>query len=167
MPIEGHGDVASGIVDNNKFLFFAAGVSNSKETNREEFDRERKLLLSQDKNAHIVYFSTLSVFYADTAYTRHKRDMEGWVRSFHRYTVVRLGNIAFGRNNPHTLINFLRTKIEKGEPFEIQNVYRYILTLEEYQHWLNLIPWWSCEMNIPGRRMLVSEIVDAIRRGTL
>ena len=38
-------------------------------------------------------------------------------------------------------------------------MYRYVVDKDEFLHWLNMIPPWSCELNIPGRRMKVREIV--------
>lgn len=163
--IVGHGDIASVIVDTGK-LFFASGVSNSAETRKEEFDREVRLLMDQDPEEHLVYFSSLSVFYSDTPYANHKRNMEGFVQARKSYTIVRLGNITWG-TNPRTLLNVLRTKILHKDPYEVQPVYRYVVSQDEFQHWMALIPWWNCEMNIPGERLLVQQIVDRILRGEL
>lgn len=168
MTVIGHGDVASGIVDNPKFLFFASGVSDSSETRKEQFEREERLLMAQDKRQHVVYFSTLSIFTADTPYTRHKRYMEGVVKAnFEKYCIVRLGNVAFGRHNPHTLINHLRDRIELDQPFVIKDVRRHILSRAEFQWWISKIPSFNCEMNCPGEFLHVSEIVSRIQKGEL
>ena len=85
--------------------------------------------------------------------------MEDWVRKlFPNYTILRVGNITWG-NNPHTLINFIKNKIKSREPFEVQDVYRYIVEKDEFLYWINMIPEWNCEMNITGKRMLVKDIV--------
>ena len=165
--IIGHGDIASSLIDTNKLLFFASGVSNSAELDDNEFYREEDLLLSQDKTKHIVYFGSLCIFYSNTMYARHKMHMESLIKEkFPVYTIVRLGNIAWGKN-PHTLINFLRNKIRENQPFDIQNVHRYVIGLEEFQHWMNMIPSWSCEMNLPGEFLEVEEIVRRIKKGEL
>jgi hypothetical protein len=160
--IIGHGDIASVLPDREDLLFFASGVSNSRETRESEYEREKRLLLIQPhypEGMHIVYFSSLSIFYADTRYTHHKMEMEKLVQcNFHPHTIIRLGNITWG-TNPHTLINYLRNKISNYEEFDIQDVYRYVVTKEELLHWINLIPKWSCEMNIIGRTMKVKDIV--------
>ena len=149
----GNGDLAS-VLPDSKFTFFASGVSNSSETRYSEFDREIHLLLEQSREAHIVYFSTLALFYSNTPYTQHKRDMEVIIKSsFRNYTIIRIGNITWG-DNPHTLINYLKTHSNA----EIRDEYRYIVDKDEFLHWINLIPDWSCEMNIPGQRMKVKEI---------
>ncbi len=152
----GNGDIASALPERKDLLFFASGVSNSQETRESEYKRERDLLLEQPKDVHIVYFSSLAVLDGTSRYYQHKRDMEAMVKAnFPLYTIVRLGNIDWG-TNPHTLINYL-----KAHPnAEIRDEYRYIVNKEELLYWLSLIPDWSCEMNIPGRRLKVKEVVD-------
>lgn len=157
--IVGNGDIASAIKDRKDLLFFVSGVSNSKETRGSEFRREIELLLDQDKNSHIVYVSTLSVLYSDTPYTRHKRHMEQLVKGFKTWTIFRLGNITWG-TNPRTLINYLRNRHQRGLKLDIQDVYRYIVDKDEFQYWLEMIPDWSCEIGVPGRRMKVKDIVN-------
>ena len=157
--IIGHGDIASILQDRDDRLYFASGVSNSKETREPEYRREVNLLLSQDKLRHIVYFGSMCIFYSNTHYAQHKRCMENLVKkNFPHYTIFRMGNIAWG-SNPHTLINFIQNKIRKREPFEIQDVYRYVVEKEEFLYWIDLIPDWNCEMNITSRRMKVIDIV--------
>lgn len=152
--IVGSGDIASILTDREDRLFFASGVSNSQETRKSEYEREKKLLLSQDKYRHIVYFSSLSVFYTDTLYAQHKLRMEKLIKeNFKHYTIIRIGNIDWGKN-PNTLINYLRAHPEA----EIRDVYRYIVTQEELLYWISLIPEWPCEMNIVGTRMKVIDI---------
>jgi len=161
MTIEGRGDIASVLVDRPDILFFASGVSNSKETNEAEYQREKSLLLRQapllreNRAKRLVYFGSLSIFYGDTRYVRHKMEMEQLVReNFPKYCIVRLGNITFG-SNPNTLINYLKAHPEA----KIRDEYRYICDKEEFLHWINLIPSWNCEMNVPGRRMKVADVV--------
>jgi hypothetical protein len=160
--IVGHGDLASALTDRSDLIYFASGVSNSNETRESEYQREISLLYQQYKPGnpqHLVYFSSLCVFYSDSRYARHKRTVENIVRGiFNPYTIVRIGNITWG-NNPHTLINFIRNQIRNGEMPNIQDVYRYIVDLDEFRYWINQIPPWSCEMNITGRRMKAREIV--------
>ena len=157
--IEGTGDIASVLEDRDDLLYFARGVSNSQEERESEFDRERNMLLAQGKDRRLVYFGSLSIFYNDNRYTRHKKEMEGIVKAeYPKYCIARIGNIAWG-DNPHTLINNLRGKVEREEPIEIRNTYRYVVEEEEFLHWMNLIPDFNCEMNIPGRRMKVKDIV--------
>ena len=124
--IIGGGDIAKVLPERDDLLFFASGVSNSRETDQKAYERERDLLMAQDKLAHIVYFSSLAIFYSDTLYTRHKRLMERVVKAnFAHYTIVRLGNIAWG-DNPHTLINYFKAHPDA----EVRNEYRYVVEKE-------------------------------------
>ena len=158
--IIGNGDIASVLPKRRDLLFFASGVSNSHETRESEYQREKTLLLKQNRRPHIVYFSTLAVLYGDYRYVQHKKEMEALIKQeFSLYTIMRLGNITWG-TNPNTIINFLRSRLKKGLPIKVQDTYRYIIDKDEFLHWVNLIPDWPCEMNCPGRRMKVSEIVD-------
>jgi hypothetical protein len=167
MSIVGNGDIAKVLKDKGGITYFASGVSNSSETRVREFMRELLLLSEQTKFKRLVYFSSLCVFYSDTPYAEHKRSMELAVKSgFPNYTIVRLGNITWG-NNPHTIINFFKNKIKKGEPFEIRDEYRYIVGKKQFLHWMDLIPDFNCEMNIPGKMMKVRDIVANINLGKL
>lgn len=161
--IIGNGDIASVLSDRKNRLYFASGVSNSAETRESEYQREIDLLVKQNLTQHIVYFSSLCVFYSNTRYASHKRQMEGLVSAFKTYTIIRLGNITWGIN-PHTIINYFRSKIAQGEAVEVKDVYRYVVDKEEFLYWIDLIPAWSCEMNIPGRRMKVKEILNDFTR---
>lgn len=157
----GSGDIAKVLtsVDRPDRLYFCSGVSNSQELRESEYQREIILLQKQEKSKHLVYFGSLSIFYSDTRYSQHKRLMEDFVKlNFQYHTIVRMGNIAWG-SNPNTLINFISNKIRTREPFEIQDVYRYVLEKDEFLYWIDLIPDWSCDMNVVGKRMKVKDIV--------
>jgi len=165
--IVGNGDIASVLEDKEGLTYFASGVSNSSETREEEFEREKELLKKQDKSKHLVYFSSLCIFYSDSPYAEHKKLMEFYVSIwFKKYTIIRLGNITWGKN-PNTLLNFFRNRIKNNEPFEIQDTFRYLVDKEEFLYWINMIPSWNCEMNITGQRLKVQTIVNRIKMGTL
>ena len=171
--IIGHGDIASALKDlpaarlpagqgrhgRKGWIFFASGVSNSRETRESEYKRETDLLLKQNKKNHLVYFGSLCIFYSNNRYARHKKHMETLIKkNFKRYTIIRMGNITWGKN-PHTLINFLRNRYKNGEQLEIQDAYRYIVDKDEFLHWINLIPEWPCEINITGQRLKIKQVV--------
>ena len=159
MTIMGRGDIASVLTDREDRIYFASGVSNSSELRESEYQREKDLLLEQDRSKHIVYFGSLCIFFSDNRYAKHKKQMEKLVKdNFKLYTIIRMGNITWGQN-PNTLINFLRNKLKNHEPFELQDVYRYVVNKEEFLYWIAMIPDFSCEMNIPGKRLTVKKIV--------
>lgn len=154
--IIGNGDIANVLQDKENLLFFASGVSNSSCTDEKEYQREIDLLLEQPRASHIVYFSSLGVLDGNSRYYRHKRDMEVMVKTnFPKNTIVRLGNISWG-DNPHTLINYLKAHPKA----EIKDEYRYVCDKDEFQYWVNKIPYWSCEISIVGERLKVKEIYE-------
>ena len=167
--ILGSGDIASalndtdnGLIDRDDVIFFACGVSNSKETHPNAYQRELCLLMKQDKSKHIVYFSSLCIYYLNTEYARHKRIMENTIRNhFESFTIVRIGNIEWGKN-PHTLINFL-----KANPYtEPQPVWRHILSLKEFQYWMKMIMVPGKDtMNLPGRMVWVPHLMNDLKGG--
>ena len=167
--IVGNGDIAKTLKDRDGWIFFASGVSNSHETRESEFNREISLLLNQDRSKHLVYFGSLALFlpphqYTNTRYIEHKRDMEELVKkTFPHHTIVRIGNITWG-NNPHTILNGIRAKVEQKTPFETPDVYRYFIGKKEFQFWMDLIPEWNCEMNITGKRINLKQIIKQIQK---
>lgn len=168
MPIVGNGDIGTAIkesgIDRNDVIFFCSGVSNSKETDKKQFQREYRLLLEQDRDLHLVYFSTLSVYYGDSDYVNHKKNMETCIKKmFNKYTIVRIGNITFG-SNPNTLINFITNKLKNKEDFEVQKVYRHLVDKHELIHWLKLIQIGKQDiMNITGKFTYVPILVNEIK----
>jgi len=108
------------IIDNNDVVFFASGVSNSKETDSKKFDRER-LLLERIITAYgdkvIVYFSTTSV--DDTLYVRHKNKMCGIVEAVPKYIILKLSQAVGNGGNENNLFNFLKDAIKKGDEINV------------------------------------------------
>jgi nucleoside-diphosphate-sugar epimerase len=107
---------------------YAAGVSNSNCTDALEFARERKRLedeLRQSKHVDaFVYFGTCSVLDPDvkkTPYVQHKLMMERLVSSHPRNLVLRLPQVAGKTPNPHTLLNYLYSRISRSESFDLWN----------------------------------------------
>ena len=158
--VVGNGDIASVIKDRGNITFFVSGVSDSKETRRKEFDREIDLLMDQPRLRHLVYVSTLAIYYSDSAYVRHKLHMEQIIRAnFKSYTIFRIGNITWG-DNPNTLINYLKYHPEA----EIRPVYRYLLSKEEFTHWLTMVRVGEKdEMNVTGKCVFVPDLAEDIK----
>ena len=158
MPIIGHGDIASVITDRPDVTFMASGVSNSRCTDIDRYHRENQLLFKQPKDVHLVYFSSLCIYYADTMYSNHKRATEQMIiNRFQSYTIIRIGNIDWGKN-PNTLINYLRSNPDA----KIQNTYRHVISLDEFKYWINLIIVPGKDiMNIPGKMWYVPDLVES------
>lgn len=166
--IVGRGNIAKVLTDREDLVFFASGVSDSSCISNEDYNREIAMVKNIDPASHVVYFSNLGVYYKDDRYTRHKKYMENLVKSrFRHYTIVRI-EVCEWVDNPTTILNVFKQKLKNGEKIEIQNTYRYVLPLEEFLYWIRLIPKnENNEMNILGRRMHVSDILEEIKSGKL
>lgn len=166
----GNGDIAKTLIeeslDRHDLSFFASGVSNSRETKDENFRREVNKLHRLPSDCHVVYFSSLCIYYSDSVYAQHKRVMEVRIKAeFKSYTIVRLGNITWG-NNPHTIINYFKSEYAAGHKPEIHNTYRFLVTKPEFIYWMNSIRIRANDiMNIPGEMVTVKEIWRRVQDG--
>ncbi len=105
-------------------MVFASGVSNSRETRAEQFERERQLLASAlTSGPSLVYFSTCSVHdpeLAHSPYVQHKISMEQLVLAGASQNIVfRLPQVVGHCGNQHTLTNYLYHQISTGKPFQV------------------------------------------------
>jgi len=171
--IIGNGAVAGALKDIQKqniisddYIYFASGVSNSASKGDADFRRERQYVDKFHSSCRLIYFSTLSIYYANTPYVQHKINMESIVRNkFSDYTIIRLGNITWG-NNLNCMIPYFKELHSKGQAPDIKDVYRYIVSLDEFNHWRgNSTCHKTKEMNVPGERLLVSEIWKRVKNG--
>jgi len=118
---------------------YAAGVSNSRNTNLREFARERARLLLALQSANdvgaFVYFGTCSVADPEvqhTSYVQHKLEMEQLVVEHLHHLILRLPQVAGHTPNPHTLLNFLYARIVRSESFSVwRNAYRNIIDVDD------------------------------------
>lgn len=112
--------------NDEKVLIFASGVSDSKNSTAEGFERETRLLtqaINDNKGKILVYFGTTSVDDPDltnSAYVQHKLLMEKLIQdagiNFH---IFRLPNLAGFSNNPNTVLNFLYKCVDEEKPFDL------------------------------------------------
>ncbi len=114
--IIGNGLIASAFssLDTNEILLFASGVSNSLETNDDEFLREENLIkkvISENEDKLFVYFSTCSIYDStkfDSKYVLHKLKMEQLIiEKCKKYLIFRISNAVGKGGNKNTLINYL------------------------------------------------------------
>ncbi|HDS1510281.1 NAD-dependent epimerase/dehydratase family protein [Stenotrophomonas maltophilia] len=127
--IIGRGLVATAFVDDwlqdETTMIVAAGVSNSAETERAAFAREERMLdevLANKQLRRIVYFGSCAVgnpSERQTPYLQHKAAMEARILADVRGQVFRLPQVVGAGGNPHTLTNFLCSRILSGEPFDV------------------------------------------------
>jgi hypothetical protein len=166
--IIGNGNIAKVLEDRDDVTFFASGVSDSSCTDESLFEREKDLLNKQDFKKHLVYFSNLGVYRWDNRYIQHKREMEKLVKQwFYSYTIVRVEVLEWAKN-PTTIHNYFRRMLKDGKPITIQDTHRYLLSLEEFKYWMDLIPVGEKnEMNILGSKVHVHEIYKRVKDGEL
>ncbi len=112
--------------EEDQFLIFASGVSNSKTTNQEVYDREIKLLrqtVREHIDRSIVYFSTCSIYDPDeknSEYVRHKQNIEEFIQTNARqYNIFRVSNLAGNSSNPNTVLNFFYYHIKNDINFNL------------------------------------------------
>ena len=145
--IIGNGLIAKTLVefkDNPDVVIFASGVSNSQEVDSLAFAREKDLLLSQERDKTIIYFSTCSIFDVtaqQTRYVKHKIAMENLLRyNFSKFKIIRLPSVLGNNNNPHTLFNHILNKINLGEEVTVvRNAWRYLLDVDDLKIIIPLI----------------------------
>jgi UDP-2-acetamido-2,6-beta-L-arabino-hexul-4-ose reductase len=176
--IIGNGLLAKAFRDHevdNKLLIFASGVSNSSETSLKAFEREEGLLVKALKEHYlkkIVYFSTCSIydsFFDKSAYTNHKINMKNIIQKISRnYIIIRLPQVL-GMNNKYQLIGFLCQAIKDKKKFDLFNIERNIIDIED----VKLIADYIIEHNIFKNRIVnianpknikVLELVDLLKR---
>ena len=104
------------------FTIFAAGVSNSLELNKLEFEREKILLEKAIQDCRgLVYFSSCSAPFQSSGrpYFRHKMEMERLVLGNPGNFVVRLPQLVGVNQNKSQICNFIFSHLVKGEEFEV------------------------------------------------
>lgn len=125
--------------DIDDIVFFASGVANSNCIDNNEFEREKKLLLSilkTNTNKSFIYFSScaLSVSeYSKNSYYQHKIDMENIIKeNSTNYYIFRLPQL-FGDLKKHsTLINFIYNSILHNKKLNIYDkAYRYVIEIND------------------------------------
>lgn len=126
--IVGHGLIGQSFqkVDREDVLFFASGVSNSLETDPNQFAREENLLrakLAEFPDKILVYFSTCSIYDSSkvhSKYVNHKLKMEQIViENASQYLIARVSNAVGKGGNQNTLINYLIESIKNETQIKI------------------------------------------------
>lgn len=124
----------------NDVCVIASGVSYSKISQPEQFERERQLLLHtvrqnsnpQNSDPLFVYFSTCSLYDPseyDSPYCRHKLLMESIIREqCSKFLIFRISQAVGQSGNANTLLNFLLHSVYSERRFELW-----------IQSWRNLI----------------------------
>jgi nucleoside-diphosphate-sugar epimerase len=123
--------------ENDDFIVFASGVSNSKESNPANYQKEVDLLTTYiSTNSILIYFSTCSVYdpeMANSPYIQHKRRVESFIATnFKKYWILRLPNVVGFSNNNFTMCNFFYHALRENKSFTLQeNAYRYFIDVQD------------------------------------
>jgi len=130
--IIGKGNVARVLNDREGAIFFASGVSNSQCTDESQYQREKDLLkVLHNSYLSLFYFSSLALDTKLTRYYTHKIQMELLVKEhFKNYNIIRLGNLDWDEN-PHTFRNYIKSKQAIGEPVQIKDEWKYMISKEQ------------------------------------
>ncbi len=107
-------------------IIFASGVSNSLSTDKNDYAREKKLLLKvikEHSEKKLIYFSSCDVENKNMnqkVYYQHKLNMEYTIANLHpNHTIFRLPQVIGETKNKNTLINFLFNAIKFDKEFII------------------------------------------------
>lgn len=125
--------------NDDRYLVFASGISNSANEDVTHFAREEKLLkdaLQENREKIFIYFSTCSLYdpsLQQTPYVKHKLAMETMITAAHNsYHIFRISNLAGKTDNPHTVLNFFFQHIASGTFFHIwKNAARNIIDIDD------------------------------------
>ncbi|MCD2422202.1 NAD-dependent epimerase/dehydratase family protein [Niabella pedocola] len=127
--IIGNGMIAKRFSDyqqQDDFVVFASGVSNSKSQRDADYAREMDLLqatLAAHKEKHFVYFSTCSIYdptEAASHYVQHKQRVEAYIRQHaETFHIFRVSNVVGASGNPNTIFNYYINHIRAHTNFDI------------------------------------------------
>lgn len=142
--IIGKGSLAKMLNDREGAIFFASGESDSQIKEEEDYGFSREILLlhkiiyyTDYCDTHsFFYFSTISVNFLNTPYTRHKLKMEKLIKNnVPNYNIIRLGNI-WECTNPNTFRNYIKAHPEA----EIRDEWKYMIHKEQLLLLTNNLP---------------------------
>jgi nucleoside-diphosphate-sugar epimerase len=125
--------------DNDQFIIFASGVSDSTHAPAAAFTREENLLkeaISSSDGRRLVYFSTCSIYdqsMSGSPYVQHKKRMEELIVAKQSdYTIFRLSNPVGKTNNTNTVVNFFIRHIIDKTAFTVwKNASRNIIDIDD------------------------------------
>lgn len=138
--IVGNGLIANSVkgkFDDENFIVFASGVSNSKEQNDNQYDRELFLLkqvILDNPNKKLIYFSSCSVeSNKNTKYHEHKLRVESFIEDISNdYIILRLPNIVGRPYNNNQLVNYFYYSLIDGKEISINiNYVRHLIDVND------------------------------------
>jgi nucleoside-diphosphate-sugar epimerase len=160
--IIGNGLIASGFLnskeDFNACVIFASGVSNSKETNVKQFERERNLILetiSKNQDKKFIYFSSVLAGVSKNEYYIHNLEMEHLIKDKAKnFIIFKLPQVIGNSGNKNNLINHLVNQIKNDEELTVFiNVSRALVDIDDVVKIVNY-----CKDKINRRSVEISHI---------
>ena len=135
------------LIKKNKYIIYAAGISNSKIKSKKELEKELnlfKVFSKQNISKKIIYISTADVTHNLTnksKYVQNKIIIEKQIKKkFKHYIIIRLPQIIGKSKNKKTLINYFYFKIKYNEKLSIMKEYkRNILDIDDVLKDLKII----------------------------
>lgn len=120
----------------SNYIIFASGVSNSKETSDNEYNREKNLVLKtikENKNLKIIYFSSILVDITKNKYFKNKLEIENIIKTnSDNYIIFRIPQIVGKNGNPKNLVNHIKNSILNEDEITIHsNVERSLLDIDD------------------------------------
>jgi UDP-2-acetamido-2,6-beta-L-arabino-hexul-4-ose reductase len=144
--IVGNGLIASGFKsskeDYSKYIIFASGVSNSKESNSKEYDREKKIIIetiNNNKKLKFIYFSSILTGIINNEYYNQKLENEKLIeKNCSNYIIFRVPQIIGKLGNPNNLINYFKDCINSKKEITIyNNTQRSLIDIEDLVNVVN------------------------------
>ena len=145
-PIVGNGFIAKSLLKikskliKSKVVLYAAGISDSKTTNKKELIREFSRIKSYinkfDKKKIFIYVSSFTVFDPlrnKSPYIKNKVKIENYLKKKNiNCLIIRLPEIIGKNKNKKTLINFIYHRIKEGKKFDLwENSLRNIVDIDD------------------------------------
>jgi nucleoside-diphosphate-sugar epimerase len=176
--IIGNGLIANGLkeIDNDDFIFFASGVSDSVLSDAKEFTREKNLLLKtikENKFKKIIYFSTCDFYDSskqNSLYLKHKFDMENVIKNNSKnWIIFRISQVIGNNGNKNNLLYKLCSNIIYKHNFLLYpNYERNLISIDDLKEIILIyLPLFNKIINIANPlNIKVGEIVEIIERST-
>lgn len=125
----GNGLIANAFMqfrEDDRYLFFCSGVSNSLCRDLAAFEREKNMLqehIRLNPGKTLVYFSTTSIYdpsLSGSMYVLHKQAMEQLIAAeCSSWYIFRLSNVVGKSSNKFTVLNFFYNAIAESQPFDL------------------------------------------------
>jgi nucleoside-diphosphate-sugar epimerase len=133
--IVGNGMIAKSlsVIDNENFLFFASGVSNSLCTDEKEYEKEKLLLekhINTDKK--FIYFSSVNEYVINEKYLQHKLNIEKIItENTDNFIIFKISQLIGDNGNQNNFINFLYNNIINETYFNLIDTKRSLLCIND------------------------------------